>query len=122
MNSNAKLALEQSLKELQVPTERLDKGKKYSIVEFCNDYLQLPLEETMIVSKELMSDMPTIYLKEDNWGDTFQRWGQSKASQYGNRIRSAAQNKFGVGSTGNAPKIQQSWANPVKKVGQGIVS
>jgi hypothetical protein len=120
MNPNAKLALEQSLKELHVSTDRLDKGKKYSIVEFCNDYLQLPLEETMIVSKELMSDMPAIYLKEDNWGDTFQRWGQSKASQYGNRIRSAAQNKFGVGSTGNAPKIQQSWSSPIKKIGQGV--
>jgi gas vesicle protein len=120
MNPNAKLALEQSLKELHVPTDRLDKGKKYSIVEFCNDYLQLPLEETTVVSKELMSDMPAIYLKEDNWGDTLQRWGQSKASQYGNQIRSAAQNKFGVGSTGNAPKIQQSWSSPVKKIGQGI--
>lgn len=120
MNTSAKQALNDAMKTLNISEPRVQEGKKYSIVEFCNNYLELPLEETVAISKELVYDIPVVYLREDNWGDTLQRGITTKASAVGNNIRQLAQNKFGVGATGNKPQMKQGWNRPVAKVAQGV--
>lgn len=120
MNTNAKQALNDAMKSLNISEPRVREGTKYSIVEFCNDYLELPLEETVAISKELVYDIPVVYLREDNWGDTLQRGITTKASAVGNSIRQLAQNKLGIGATGNKPQMKQGWNRPVAKVAQGV--
>lgn len=119
MNKNVKTALEEAMASLNI-TETAPAKKQYTIVEFCNEYLNLPLEETIELSRELVYDIPVVYLKEDNWGDSLQRGISTKASSIGNNIRQMAQKKFGVGSTGNKPTQKQGWNRPVAKVAQGV--
>ena len=118
MNKTAKQALDEAILTLGV-APRVPTGKKYTIVEFCSDYLKMPLEETVAFSREFVNDMPVVYLNE-NWGDNLANSIQSKAAGIGASIKQKAQQAYGVGATGNAPTVKQGWNRPLAKVSQGV--
>ena len=127
---NVNKALEDALLALNMSSEQLYLGEKYTIIEFCQNYLGLSINETVKLSHELVNDMPIVYINEVidlNKVNAFQNKYVNQplstaASAIGNRIRQSAQNRMGVGNTGNVPdpKAQAGWNNPLAKIGQGI--
>jgi hypothetical protein len=104
-----------ALSELKIEETSVYKGKEYNIVEFCQDYLGLPLNETINLSNELIDVMPVVYLSEwdvrkavDNYksvGDRI-RAGIKNRTPYGNPSVNTARGGFGrfaqnVGNTLN---------------------
>lgn len=110
MDNRAKKALEEAAATLHINTDCFYQGKEYNIVEFCQNHLNLPLEETIKVSKSLIDIMPVVYLTE---------WDIAKADNLqksvGDRIRAGISGKNRQGNPN-----QNTFGNAFKRMTQGV--
>lgn len=111
MNLHVNKALISAMASLNMTEDALLKEREYTIIEFFRDYLKLPLNETIDLSKDLVNELPVVCINE--WDLTRAR---TTAANIGNAIKASSN---GTNPQGNAITYPKA-SNPISRMGQSV--